>query len=317
MGQYLKSRFLVATLFLIAGVMALEANQAQATHVGCGDTIFVDTTLDSDLTCSGTALTIGADGITLDLNGHTITGSSTPCAPCPPEDGIAVVGRTGVTVGGGTVTGFVFGVRLVGSDSNVIRGIVVTNNIFNGISLFADSDNNQVKDCALSNNGAFGVIINDRSDNNLVEDCAVTSNSQGVFIGGGGGGAPSFNNTVRDTISNNNFLHGIFILGSDFNVLRDNTTNGNAQNGILLALGADNNMVLDNHIQNNGLRGILVSSAPPQPENNLFADNQVFGHPGIPGQRDIIDATSGTGTAGTRNIYEDNQCATSFPAGLC
>ena len=41
----------------------------------CGDTITQDTTLDSDLLdCPGPAIIVGADGITIDLGGHTVSG---------------------------------------------------------------------------------------------------------------------------------------------------------------------------------------------------------------------------------------------------
>jgi hypothetical protein len=41
--------------------------------VGCGDTITTDPTPDSDLVnCPNNGIMIGADNITLDLNGHTI-----------------------------------------------------------------------------------------------------------------------------------------------------------------------------------------------------------------------------------------------------
>jgi hypothetical protein len=54
---------------------ASDAYASKAVHASCGQTITADTTLDSDLTkCTGPAIRIGADDITLDLNGHTITG---------------------------------------------------------------------------------------------------------------------------------------------------------------------------------------------------------------------------------------------------
>ena len=41
----------------------------------CGATIVADLKLDQDLTCAGNGLIVGADGIKLNLDGHTITGS--------------------------------------------------------------------------------------------------------------------------------------------------------------------------------------------------------------------------------------------------
>jgi hypothetical protein len=45
--------------------------------LACGDTITSDTNLTEDLTCSGTALNIGADNLTIDCAGHTISGDGT------------------------------------------------------------------------------------------------------------------------------------------------------------------------------------------------------------------------------------------------
>ena len=53
--------------------------EVYATNANCGDIITSSLTLDGDLDCSGyegTALTIGADDVTLDCNGYTITGNT-------------------------------------------------------------------------------------------------------------------------------------------------------------------------------------------------------------------------------------------------
>jgi hypothetical protein len=63
----------VMVTLAVAGVIALDIGRAQASHVSCGDTITADTTLDSDLVdCPNNGIVIGADDITLDLNGHMI-----------------------------------------------------------------------------------------------------------------------------------------------------------------------------------------------------------------------------------------------------
>ena len=65
----------VVTVLLTGCWLAFGASQASASHVSCGDTIIADTTLDSDLVdCPGNGIVIGADDVTLDLNGHTIDG---------------------------------------------------------------------------------------------------------------------------------------------------------------------------------------------------------------------------------------------------
>jgi hypothetical protein len=56
-------------------VRAPSGEAAQAVGVFCGQTLTASTTVANDLTnCPGDGLVIGAAGITLDLNGHTIDG---------------------------------------------------------------------------------------------------------------------------------------------------------------------------------------------------------------------------------------------------
>ncbi|MFI7470104.1 NosD domain-containing protein [Nonomuraea sp. NPDC049646] len=73
--------------------------------MACGDVLTADTTLTADLTCTGTALTIGADDVDLDLNGHTITGSGT-------GNGLTAISRPGFTLRNGTISGFRYGIYL-------------------------------------------------------------------------------------------------------------------------------------------------------------------------------------------------------------
>jgi hypothetical protein len=78
---------------MIATLGAL-APAALATHVSCGDTITQDTKLDSDLIdCPDRPVLVGADDITLDLNGHTISDSGKPILDW----------RSGLTVEDGTL----------------------------------------------------------------------------------------------------------------------------------------------------------------------------------------------------------------------
>ena len=72
--------------------------------MSCGDEITADTALDSDLVnCANNGIVIGADDITLDLNGHRIDGDGTEYPGCDPKTepcdfGIANEGHDGVTV---------------------------------------------------------------------------------------------------------------------------------------------------------------------------------------------------------------------------
>src|SRR2546426_11718424 len=81
----------------------------------CGATIVANLKLDQDLTCAGDGLIVGADGIKLNLDGHTITGSGGGV-------GVGVTGRTNVSISGGRIKNFEAGVRLTQSHARVGKG---------------------------------------------------------------------------------------------------------------------------------------------------------------------------------------------------
>jgi hypothetical protein len=88
-------------LVFMSAPMVVRA--AEATNVFCDQTLMQDTKMDGDLTCSSdlfpfAALIIGADNVTLDLNGFTITGDSGMFAGVFLDDGL-----TGITIKNGTI----------------------------------------------------------------------------------------------------------------------------------------------------------------------------------------------------------------------
>ena len=83
-----RSRAVIGWLvaLVLASLVTGAAQTAQASDL-CGVTIVENLTLDHDQTCTGDGLVVGADGITIDLNGHTLAGLGTGV-------GIEVTGRT-------------------------------------------------------------------------------------------------------------------------------------------------------------------------------------------------------------------------------
>src|SRR5918996_2155351 len=133
---------MVVIVFLVmAGLQIVGGARAWASHVNCGDTITTDTTLDSDLlSCPNNGIAIGADDITIDLNGHTITGDGEPCEPCPPGEfcdvGLLNDGHDGVTLKNGSVRKFEFGAFVGRARHNRVVGISSSKNVFFGFLVF-------------------------------------------------------------------------------------------------------------------------------------------------------------------------------------
>ena len=111
---------LVAGLGLLVAVSGADAATAPA--VTCGATLTTSATLSTDLVdCPGTALVIGADGITVDLGGHTISGTN-----AAGSEGIASDGHKDVSIVGGRITDFrINGVGIRGGSGNLVRGVAV------------------------------------------------------------------------------------------------------------------------------------------------------------------------------------------------
>src|SRR3954447_25903757 len=118
----------VALLALVVGGGTAFAQNRNSTQPACGAVITVDTKLAADLTgCPGDGIVIGADGITLDLNGHEIDGDAA-AGTTGPDVGIRSVGLDGVTIENGTVQGIDFGVLVRDAADDVVGGVVSTRN---------------------------------------------------------------------------------------------------------------------------------------------------------------------------------------------
>ena len=79
-----------------------------------------DVVLQSDLVDCSTGLVVGADNLTIDLNGHTIGGQSTLTGV-----GVEAVGRSGVRVVNGRIGGFALGVFLLNTTESRVSQLVV------------------------------------------------------------------------------------------------------------------------------------------------------------------------------------------------
>ena len=221
MSAKLRPHAAPATLVLLAVVLALTVvaltalsrADAAAKQLSCGATITTDTTLDSDLVdCPNNGIVIGADDITLDLNGHRIDGDGTEFADCPKNTfcdvGVLDDRYDGVKIKGGSTREFGFGVWLAGARQSWVVDISSSRNVFfgavvgrssrsvirdssfshnippegDGIGLFG-SDHIKIVDNSIKDNRGPGIHV-DGSNGNLIEGNVFTHSSPGVLIGG-------------------------------------------------------------------------------------------------------------------------------------
>jgi parallel beta helix pectate lyase-like protein len=188
------------TLAALAAV-ALAAPAAQASApLHCGATIKHSTKLTHDLTnCKGVGLRIGADGITLDLDGHTISAAA---KRNPKAHGILNVGHDRVTIRGGTVKGFgAYGVRLAQVQRNRVQDMTMTAN-FTGIGL-VESSHNLVERSAMTGSRFTGVNLTGGTANLVEHNEIAGSIGPGVLVQTSLGDHGARNRIVENQIDGN------------------------------------------------------------------------------------------------------------------
>ena len=243
-------RFLTAIstgIMLAALISAAFPTNALASHVSCGDTITADTTLDSDLVnCPNHGIVIGADGITLDLNGHTIDGNNALVDPCPDGEfcdvGVLNDGHNGVKVTNGSVKEFAIGVFILSSRRSRVMGTSSSENAFFGFIVVESA--------------RIGIRNSSGNDN-------IPPEGDGLGLFG------SHNIRVVGNTFNRNGL-GIHVEDSTGNVIRGNVISRNEGPGIIMQ--ADRNQLRGNVCRRNGIC-ILVASG----SGNTIARNRVEG----------------------------------------
>jgi large repetitive protein len=240
---------------VVAGFTVVGGGQALASHVGCGDTITTDTTLDSDLlNCPNNGIIIGADNITLDLNGHTIDGDGTPVDPCPEGEPcdigvLNVAGHDRLTIVGGTVQQFGVGVLVEGGAAHRLHQLAASDNTDFGI-IVAGSTDSVIEQTSMSDNGTSGLVLVESSGALVAHNAVSGSNGYAIFTA-----------VVDDSRIQNNALdgnnHGIAVFdGGSRNLIQRNVVSHGRGSTIDLT-GGVGNRIERNRLVDTG-EGIIV-----------------------------------------------------------
>lgn len=330
------------SLVLLATVMV---DVGQAVAVACGQVITTDTVLTADVgPCASNGIVIGADGIKLDLNGHTVRGT-----PGQGDGaGVLVKDRTGVRVTGGAVSGFDAGVAIWGGSGNRVTGMRVVDNIGSSQELWGHgivvlgSNGNTLSSNILVNNGPFaGIAVlggDNPSPNNTIFANQVLNHraldpgdpsfgsvdqipfNSGIVIGFG----QQFNR-VEFNVVVNSLVHGIVtgFFATD-NVLAGNTVHRNgfhqqnpinaAGHGLVLSPASNRNQVDNNTAVANAGSGIRIQGGTSLSNpNNVVRFNRAFGNnpAGVDFNADLIDITGPEPC--DNNFYQGNVAGTFKP----
>jgi parallel beta-helix repeat protein len=266
------------TSVALASALALFATPVLATParstLQCGQALTHSVTLTQDLTdCPGDGLVIGAAGITVDLNGHTIDGTVTQLSDCDvgrPSGAVGIndaAGYDGLTIKNGTLQQFAFGFaagsETTGMADSSLHGLTARDNRFAGISMGSaqplSNENNRIEHNVAYGNGCRDGIGLNNARGNHVADNDVHDNGGGIGI------CCSKSNVIERNSAHQNHGYGIAIFfGSDSqNVIRRNRVSGNEEVGIVVALqeGEQRNVVAENAVSGNAFAGIILDDA--------------------------------------------------------
>jgi large repetitive protein len=308
---------LAAAAFLL--VLPPAAHAAKAVHVSCGEIITTDTKLANDLTnCPRHGIVIGADNITLDLNGHTIDGDGVLFEPCPADEpcdvGIANSGirdgrpfngegYEGVTIKNGSVREFAeVGIYVTSTSDIRVRAMTTSTSVY-------ESDGVHFRDCThcrIENSSAsaysVGFVV-ERShdvevDHNQVyenefagvlvalsEDVRITDNSAtGTSDGDGIVVLDDSRRVLIEHNSSSGNAAGVGIQGSDHIRVTKNSLHDNRFVGTYV-FGSDDNLIDQNSIVGNGdgeEGGIhlLPDEQGASSDGNVISKNELIGNDG-------------------------------------
>lgn len=191
---------------------------AEVPTLVCGQEITEDTTLDGDLICAGgPALVVTADNVTLDLDGHTVSGHLDTVAGGP---GILLRGVRGVTVRKGTLQHFGAGVVIDGGGGNVVQNLTVQDNVgavggdFGDGIVIDGSSENRIEGNTVARNGPFsGISLIGKSSQNEIRDNIVTDNNM-MHVGDPSAGRQAMGIRIEGPSANHNRIVGNTVTGS-------------------------------------------------------------------------------------------------------
>ncbi len=181
----------VTAVGTVGSALAIPAAASAAATVMCGSTITTNTTLTADVgPCLGDGLIIGANNVTLNLNGHRVFGTFVQRPPFPISTAIGqVVGIRFQQVHGSSVKNgenfhFAAGVSIEGGSGNVVKGLSDHDNFGPGFGqcgdgiLISDSNKNTVAHNTVARNAPYsGISVLQFSNYNRIIQNTVSDNS--------------------------------------------------------------------------------------------------------------------------------------------
>jgi len=234
--------------------MVALAGPAAAADPACGATVTTNVVLAADVgPCTGNGIIVGANNITINLNGHSVIGNNTLNTTSVEQVGILGMGHRNVQVRNGTVRNFDSGVAVVKGSKNTVRDLTVRDNINHS------SFTGAINKCKYGD----GITITG-SEQNVVQNNIADHNGpfSGIaLVGVSSGNMISGNTAVNQTVANELPPAGSGVNGPCGPFSATPTGAGRLYQDIGIRVegpGALNNQVLSNTSTDNTLNGISI-----------------------------------------------------------
>jgi parallel beta-helix repeat protein len=264
-----------------------------ADKVDCGCHIASNTVLNHGVSDCSEGVTIDADKITLDGNGHLIDGVGS-------GSGIYLDSKRGVTIKNCVVTEFSEGIRLQSCIHDTLVDNIVINNDY-GIKLHYSPYNTVVNNIA--NNNSHGISLDNSDNNDLTANTARGDYWEGIHL------YSSDNNILTNNTANSCTLSGIMLSYCSGNTLMRNTADSNGSSGIVLGITSSSDLIGNLASYNSG-HGILLGSS----FNNTLDDNSTIanGSDGISLYKGMPLIASDSNLISGNILFRNGQCGISL-----
>jgi parallel beta-helix repeat protein len=249
--------------FAFTGLVSPSKARAQG-GLYCGAIVTQSVTLHHDLYgCVQGGITIARSGVTVDLNGHTITGLGE-------GDGIAAAGVTGVTIKNGSVRNFEAGLRFAGVTGSLVHDTRFSLNS-DASAWVEGSTGNKFLRLTMTENGDGGFRLIASSKNRIAGSTIAGASDAGV----GMESLSSYNRLVRNKVSLAG--EGVKIDDGTGNRVFRNTLSYNGGAGVEVASDAHSTRINENQTNFNGADGIFVEAFGAQINRNRSGCNGGMG----------------------------------------
>ena len=274
---------------------------------------------------AGNGITISASNVVLDLNGRTITNTSS-------GDNIFVSpGSTSITIRHGRILG---GSRGIARDSfaaafdGAIEEVEIANTLSDGVHLFGVGRLEMIS-CLVTHTGGFAMYVTNVAGGatrghvlantildgygilfGVVRDAVIRDNvinvisGQALTLGGGGGGNLIEGNTLSGSGVVSPSSYGI-VVGANNNVILNNVLTG--INGAGISVTADGNRISGNVM--NGATGSSAVGIDVLGAHNVIEENQIEGMGGCGINFRVCCATA--------NAFRNNMLRGNGLGGVC